>query len=93
MWRDVIDCTEAGTGIETGIGRGAGTGLIQFAVAHGTSRRHVVVHQSGVLRVNGNLAVSRAIGDFNHQPFVSDEAYLAKVSLTSEDQVTSESGV
>jgi len=37
-------------------------------------------------RVNGQLAVSRAIGDFYMQPYVSDEPFLNEIALTDEDK-------
>jgi len=37
-------------------------------------------------RVNGSLAVSRAIGDFHCQPFVSDIPYSRSIQLEPEDK-------
>jgi len=44
-----------------------------------------VVGETG--RVNGQLAVSRAIGDFYLHPYVSDEPHVASLDLTPEDSV------
>jgi len=43
-----------------------------------------VIGESG--RVNGQLAVSRAIGDFYMQPWVSDEPFLNVIDLKPEDE-------
>jgi len=46
---------------------------------------YVVVHSGGTMRINGQLAVSRAIGDFSIQPFVSDDSYVSQTKLTPDD--------
>jgi serine/threonine protein phosphatase PrpC len=41
---------------------------------------------TGVWRINGNLAVARAIGDASEQPFVGSEADTGRTSCTREDE-------
>ncbi|KAH9525803.1 Protein phosphatase 1E [Bulinus truncatus] len=40
----------------------------------------------GTWRVNGNIAVSRAIGDATHKPFISSDADVTSIPLTREDE-------
>ncbi|CAL1537712.1 unnamed protein product [Lymnaea stagnalis] len=40
----------------------------------------------GVWRVNGNISVSRAIGDATHKPFISSDADVKSIKLTGEEQ-------
>ncbi|KAK0047669.1 protein phosphatase 1E [Biomphalaria pfeifferi] len=40
----------------------------------------------GTWRVNGNIAVSRAIGDITHKPFISSDADVTSFQLTTQDE-------
>lgn len=45
----------------------------------------VVLYWGNSYRVNGQLAVSRAIGDASHKPFVSAEPEIVELSLDGEE--------
>lgn len=45
----------------------------------------VVLYWGNSYRVNGQLAVSRAIGDMNHKPFVSAEPEITEMDLDGEE--------
>ena len=45
----------------------------------------VVLYWSNSYRVNGSLAVSRAIGDILHKPFVTAEAEISVIDLDGEE--------
>eukprot|EP01102_Stenamoeba_stenopodia_P015118 TRINITY_DN5119_c0_g1_i1.p1 TRINITY_DN5119_c0_g1~~TRINITY_DN5119_c0_g1_i1.p1 ORF type:complete len:975 (+),score=339.93 TRINITY_DN5119_c0_g1_i1:86-3010(+) len=45
----------------------------------------VISSSGGPARVNGSLAVSRGIGDFHMEPFVSDDPYLSETNITADD--------
>lgn len=45
----------------------------------------VVLYWGNSYRVNGQLAVSRAIGDINHKPFVSAEPEIVEMDLDGEE--------
>jgi len=44
----------------------------------------VISSSGGPARVNGSLAVSRGIGDFHMEPFVSDDPYLFETSISGD---------
>ena len=40
----------------------------------------------GAWRVNGNIAVARAIGDAAHKPFISSDADVTSLRMTGEEE-------